>query len=200
MTEINLLPWRAEKREREKNEFISYLLAVVVIAIVTVFGINYYARSLVEQQTQRNAKIKSEITRLEGELREIKTLKILRQTLIARMNIVQDLQATRTLTVRLLNEIIDILPDGVYLYQISRVGDKVTLLGYAQSNTNISDLMRSISHSVWTQDPQLTEIKKTLEKERSDNNEFKLSFILKSKTMLGTKSNSMLDIKGSKHE
>lgn len=200
MTEINLLPWRVEKREREKNEFISYLLAAVVIAIVTVFGINYYARSLVEQQTQRNAKIKSEITRLEGELREIKTLKILRQTLIARMNIVQDLQATRTLTVRLLNEIIDILPDGVYLYQISRVGDKVTLLGYAQSNTNISDLMRSIGHSVWTQDPQLTEIKKTLEKERSDNNEFKLSFILKSKTMLGTKSNSMLDIKGSKHE
>ena len=108
------------------------------------------------------------------------------------MNIVQDLQATRTLTVRLLNEIIDIIPDGIYLYQIGRVGDKVTLLGYAVSNTNISGLMRSIGSSIWTQDPQLAEIKKSIEVERSDNNEFKLSFVLKSKSMLGTK--------GSRHE
>jgi type IV pilus assembly protein PilN len=192
MTEINLLPWREQKREREKNEFMIYLLAAVVFAVIMVFSINYYARSLVDQQTQRNNQIKTEITRLEEELKEIKTLKVLRQTLIARMNIVQDLQATRTLTVRLLNEIIDIIPDGVYLYQIGRIADKVTLLGYAVSNTNISDLMRSIGSSVWTQDPQLAEIKKSIEVERSDNNEFKLSFVLKSKSMLGTK--------GSRHE
>ena len=122
----------------------------------------------------------------EKKIKEISEIKKLRQALIARMNIVQNLQATRTLTVRLLDEIIRILPEGVYLYQIERVGDKVTLLGYAESNTNISKLMRSIEGSVWIKDPELTEIKKTTDNKLPDENEFKLGFILKSKTALGS--------------
>ena len=187
MTEINLLPWREQKREGEKKQFITYLIVAIVSAVVIVFLINYYATSLVDMQTQRNQRLRDEISQLEKQIKEISDIKKLREALIARMNIVQNLQATRTLTVRLLDEIIRIIPSGVYLYQIDRVGDKVTILGYAESNTNISQLMRSIEKSVWIQDPELTEIKKTAEVKLPDENEFKLSFILKSKTMLGPK-------------
>ena len=109
MTEINLLPWREQKREQEKKQFIIYLVLAVISSIMVVFLINYYATSLVDTQTAHNVRLKNEITQLEIKIKEIKTLKALRQALIARMDIVQDLQATRTLTVRLLDEIIKII-------------------------------------------------------------------------------------------
>ena len=187
MTRINLLPWREQKREQEKKQFLTYLIVGLVSSIVIVFLINYYATHLVDIQTQRNQRLQNEITQLEKQIKEISQLKTLRQALIARMMMVQNLQATRTLTVRLLDEMIRIIPDGVYLYQMNRDGDKVTVLGYAESNTNISQLMRSIEKSVWIQGPELTEIKKTTEVKQPDENEFKLSFILKSKSMLDHK-------------
>ena len=192
MTDINLLPWRELKREREKKQFITYLLVGLFSSIIIVFLINYYATSLVDMQTDRNQRLKNEIAQLDSQIKEISDIRSLREALIARMIIVQNLQATRTLTVRLLDEIIKILPEGVYVYQIDRVGDKITLLGYAESNTNISQLMRSIETSIWIQDPELTEIKKTVETKQFDENEFKLSFILKSKTMLGATPTPML--------
>ena len=187
MTDINLLPWREQKREQGKKQFITYLSVGAISAIVIVLLINYYATYLVGMQEHRNQRLKDEITQLERKIKEISDIKKLREALIARMNIVQDLQATRTLTVRLLDEIIRILPEGVYLYQVERVGDKVTLLGYAESNTNISKLMRSIESSVWIKDPVLTEIKKTTGIKLFYENEFKLGFFLKSNTALGSK-------------
>lgn len=193
MTDINLLPWREQKREREKKQFTMYFFVGLVSAAAVVFLINYYATYLVDMQTERNQRLRNEITKFEQQIKEIKNIKRLRQALIARMTIVQNLQATRTLTVRLLDEIIKIMPDGVYLNHVDRVGDKITLLGYAESNTNISTLMRNIQTSAWIQDPELTEIKKTREEGVPnptgpvvpDTNAFKLSFVLKSKSMLG---------------
>ena len=187
MTEINLLPWREKKREQEKKQFTIYLFMGLVFSVVVVFLVDYYALYLVDQQTQRNERLKNEITQLDKQIKSISEIKKLRQALIARMNIVQNLQATRTLTVRLLDEIIKIMPDGVYLNHVERVGDKITLLGYAESNTNVSSLMRDIQSSEWIQDPELTEIKKTVEANQPDENAFKLSFILKTKTMLDHK-------------
>ena len=189
MTEINLLPWREQKREQDQKQFIIYLVISFVSAAVVVFLMYLYASSLVDMQTEQNDRLKSEITKLDAQLNEITQLKKLRMALIARMNIVQNLLATRILTVRLMNEIIRILPDGVYLYHLDRVGEKVTMLGYAESNSDISQLMRNIEWSDLIQDPELTEIKKTADEKPTDEklsneNEFKLSFIEKNKTNL----------------
>lgn len=196
MAEINLLPWRETRREQEKKQFSLYLLAGIGFSMVMVFLFYSYAVSMVDDQTQRNQRLKNEINTLNNQIKEISKLKKLRQALIARMNIVQDLQATRTLTVKLFDEIINITPNGVYLYHIERAANKVTLLGYSESNTSISRLMRSIQMSRWIQDPALTEIKKTIEIKPGDpkiesnpyvQNEFNLSFVLKPKTLFGEK-------------
>ena len=129
--------------------------------------------------------------------KEIANIKKLRQALLARMNIVQNLQATRSLTVRLFDELIKIMPDGVYLTNVERAGDKITLLGYAESNTNISQLMRNIENNRWIQDPELTEIKKskdTLDKrfknlvwERLDNRIYSRIYYVIEKCSLNNK-------------
>ena len=179
MTEINLLPWRELKREQDKKQFTTYLAAGMVIAAMLVFAINHYAVEKVDAQRFLNHRLETEITELKKQIVEIENLQALRQGLIARMNIVQNLQSTRTLTVRLFDELIKVLPDGVFITRMDRRGDKITLHGFTQSNTNISDLMRNIANSYWIQNPELTEIKKTKETINKDINVFKLSFILK---------------------
>lgn len=185
MTEINLLPWRELKREREKKQFIIYLFMGLIAAAIVVFLINTYAKQLVEHQTYRNQQLQNEITTLEGQIKEIENIKKLREALIARMNIVQNLLITRVLTVRLFNELTEIMPNGVLLTRAERVGDKITVLGFAQANSDISELMRNIEKNGWIKSPELTEIKKPKDDGQGVGDEFKLSFVLSPK-IIGT--------------
>ncbi|KTC65781.1 Tfp pilus assembly protein PilN [Legionella adelaidensis] len=179
MTDINLLPWREVRREKEKKQFNILLGVGIAVGILIVFLVNSYARSLVENQTYNNQILQQEIDELKKQILEIADLKKLRQALIARMTIVQNLQSKRILTVRLLDELVKIMPDGVFLTSVERIEDKITLLGYAESNSQISQLMRNIEDNQWIQDPELTEIKKTTEENVTVENQFKLSFILR---------------------
>lgn len=181
MTQINLLPWREELREQEKKMFTTILIISALVAAFIVFIVNYYALELVAEQTERNQILQKELNSLDEQLKEIKILKQTRQALISRMSIVQNLQSTRTLMVHLFDELIKILPPGVYVTKLERKNDIVTLWGYSESNTNISILMRNIENNIWIQNPVLTEIKKMEDTKQPANNEFKLSFILKPK-------------------
>lgn len=193
MTEINLLPWRELKREQEQKQFNTILVAMVLIAIGVVLLMNYYANSLIDNQTSRNQRLQKEITIFDRQIGEIKKLKQEREAFISRMTVVQELQTTRPLTVHLFDELICVMPEGVYINKVSRIGRDITLLGYATSNTSVSDLMRNIEKNQWIQLPVLTEIRKTKEKNKSNGpvlknenpNEFVLSFILKKKSDYG---------------
>ena len=184
MTEINLLPWREARREQEKKNFTTMILASLVIAVCVVFLLNQYASSLVGEQTRRNEKLQGEINRLDAQIVEIKKLKLIRKGLISRMRIVHSLLTTRILTVHLFDELIKVLPDGVYLTEVKRVENRIIVQGYSESNTNVSILMRNIQHNPWIQNPVLTDIKKAGDgaKAVSNHNEFNLSFVLKPKT------------------
>lgn len=181
MTNINLLPWRELKREQQKKQFKIHLAGIFVIAVLAVLLVDYYVTIKIDEQMALNGRLEVEILEYKKQIDSIKTLRDLRQGLIARMTIVQNLQATRTLTVRLFDELTNILPDGVYITKMDRVGNKITLLGYTESNSNISQLMRNIESSQWIQLPALTEIKKMKEGRDDSPSEFKLSFILKPK-------------------
>lgn len=182
MTDINLLPWREQKREQEKKLFTTMLASAGIGAAFIVFLINYYASNLVSNQVVRNQMLETEIHRLDDEIAEIKLLKQTREGLISRMLIVQNLQSTRTLMVHLFDELIKIMPSGVFVTKLERQNDVVSLWGYSESNTNVSMLMRNIESDIWIQNPVLTEIKRSDEKkETAADNEFMLSFVLKPK-------------------
>ncbi len=182
MTDINLLPWRELKREQDKKLFQVCLIAALVVAVGCVFIVNHYLVTKIKVQSILNKRIEIEVTEYKKQIKEIKSLQTLRQNLIARMVIVQNLQSDRTLTVRLFDELITILPEGVYLTRVERVGNKIRLSGYTESNNNISRLMKNIEASSWIQLPELTEIKKMKDDIEDSSSEFKLSFILKPKS------------------
>ncbi|MDI1351723.1 MAG: PilN domain-containing protein [bacterium] len=179
MTRINLLPWREKQREQEKKLFTTYLLCGAAFAVCIVFLVNSYANYLIGDQTERNQIIQKEINILNDQIAEIKTLKRVRAGLISRMSIVQNLQSTRTLMVHLFDELIKIMPSGIYVTKLERKDNVVSLTGFSESNTNISILMKSIESNIWLHNPVLTEIKKIDDKQQAANNEFTLSFVLK---------------------
>ncbi|KTD67117.1 Tfp pilus assembly protein PilN [Legionella steelei] len=192
MTQINLLPWRELKREQDKKLFTTMLLVCVVVAAFIVFLINSYASGLVSNQITRNQMLQKEINTMNAQLNELKNLQKAREVLISRMSIVQHLQSTRTLMVHLFDELINIMPSGVYLTQVEGKNDVITVLGYTESNTFVSMLMRNIENNDWLHDPRLTEIKreennkdKDKEKQQSTENEFKLTFLLAPQFQIG---------------
>ncbi|MCC5790996.1 MAG: PilN domain-containing protein [Legionellaceae bacterium] len=177
MTEINLLPWRQLKREQEKKQFTAALAIMLVVAVAMVLILHTYVDRLIEFQSVRNQRLRNEILVFDRQINEMKKRKELREAFISRMMIVQSLQATRPLTVHLFDELIRVMPDGVFVNTIERSKDNIRLIGRAVSHTHISQMMRNMETNPWIRRPNLTEIKKSSHASREDN-EFRLSFLL----------------------
>jgi type IV pilus assembly protein PilN len=155
MARINLLPWREVERKRRQQEFGLMVLAGAVIAMLGVVGAHMQINSEVDAQSQRNAYLQREIDVVEQQIAEIRDLGKTKASLLARMNIIQELQSSRPQIVHLFDEIVTTIPEGVFLDQISQSGDKVELVGQAQSNARVSSFMRNIERSRWLGKPKL---------------------------------------------
>ncbi|ARB91930.1 PilN domain-containing protein [Legionella longbeachae] len=184
MTQINLLPWREQKREQEKKLFMVLFFIVIALSIFIVFLINTYASDLVSNQLVRNQMLQDEIAAMNSQLIEIKNLKKTRELFISRMFIVQHLQSTRTLMVHLFDELINVMPSGIYLTKVEGKNDILSVTGYTESNTYVSILMKNIEINEWIHSPVLSEIKKE-DRQEPANNEFKLNFVLAPQFQLG---------------
>jgi type IV pilus assembly protein PilN len=160
MIRINLLPHREAKRRERKNLFYALLVMSAVSGLLVVMGVGSYHAHQLSQQENRNAFIKAENTRLDGQIKEIASLKQEIDALKARQQAVEDLQSDRNQPVYLMAEMVKQVPEGVYLRSLKQVGQKVALNGVAQSNERVSDLLRNLGNSSsWLERPELVEIR-----------------------------------------
>ncbi|NMG74291.1 PilN domain-containing protein [Aromatoleum diolicum] len=167
MIRINLLPHRELKRRERRKQFYAFSGVMVVVGLVIGVIVHTVIAGYVERQERRNAFLKTEITKLDAEIAEIKRLREQIDALLARKQVIESLQATRAQSVQLLNELATRVPDGVYLRSIKQAGAKIALLGYSQSNSRVSNLMRSLDESAFLEQPGLVEVKSaTLNKRR----------------------------------
>jgi type IV pilus assembly protein PilN len=156
---INLLPHREAARKRRREVFYA-ALGASAIAGALVAGVIYlwYAAQISNQQS-KNMVLKTEIKRLEGQIKDIATLQAEIAALRARQQAVEDLQADRNMPVHLLNELVKQLPDGVYVTSLKQENQVITIQGTAQSNERVSELLRNLgSNSPWLTKPELVEI------------------------------------------
>jgi len=156
---INLLPHREERRKRGRQHFAALGGLTALLGLMIVSAGYLYISGLISTQDQRNAFLKSEISKLDKEIAEIKKLKDEIAALLARKQIIETLQADRAQTVHLLDQLVRQMPEGVYLRQLKQHGLGVNIQGYAQSNARVSTLMRNVESSPWLSSPQLIEIK-----------------------------------------
>ena len=165
MAHINLLPWREELRKLKLQEFIRTTAVSAVMAAVLVLAGHLYINGKIEYQKQRNNFIQAEIDILNKRIGRIEELESMKQGLLARMNVIQDLQSSRPESVHLMDELVRSLPDGVFLNAFKQINKDLTMEGIAQSNARVSDYMRNIDTSEWISNPHLDLIK-TTEKNR----------------------------------
>ena len=161
MIRINLLPHRAEKRKARKVQFIALSVIALVLGAIVVGFVHVTINAQIAHQERRNEYLKQEIVVLDKQIAEIRKLREQTEALLARKTIVENLQSTRSDVVHLLDQMLRILPDGVYLKTIKQTGNKINLGGFAQSNARVSTLMRAIEDSPWLDSPGLIEIHAT---------------------------------------
>src|SRR5574340_290473 len=174
MIRINLLPHRELARAARRRQFTTLLgIAVSTGVLVVILGHSVIAARQSTQEA-RNAYLDQEIAKLDTQITEIKKIREQTQALLARKQVVETLQSNRTEVVHLFDQMIRLLPDGLYLKAFKQDGDTVTITGYTQSSARVSTLMRNLNDSVGFESANLIEIKAaTVNNQRA--NEFGLA-------------------------
>jgi type IV pilus assembly protein PilN len=159
MIPINLLPHRAERRKRQLRQFLVMSGTVVAAAtVVWILGHTFFAQRI-DSQAARNKYLQDQIGLLDKQIDEIKKLKEQTQAMLERKKVVESLQSNRTEAVRLLDQLVRQLPEGLYLKSVKQTNDVINVVGYASSNARVSTLMRNFASSPWLEQPTLVEIK-----------------------------------------
>ena len=158
MPAINLLPWREAERKKRQRDF-GVAMGGAVVAGIAVIMLTMLAYSqMISAQESRNQRLTEEIAILEKDIAEIDALERQKERLLARMEIIEQLQSSRPEIVHLFDEVARQLPEGVYLTGLRQTGSRVELRGVAQSSTRVSALMRRIDASDWMTDPEVERV------------------------------------------
>jgi type IV pilus assembly protein PilN len=159
MSKINLLPWRQELRKHRQQEFLAILIGVVLIAAAILVVLHLFVDAKVVDQEQSNESIKGEISKLDGQIKEVADIKKRKEDLVARMRVIQDIQGKRPVSVRIMDDFARDVPDGIYIKLFKRTEAEFEVNGVAESPTQISEFMTRLNNSPWFQNARLSSVK-----------------------------------------
>lgn len=155
MARINLLPWREEKRRERQRQFLMTLLMTAILGVLLVFATGTIFDSKIRHQQSRNEMVKREISLLEARIKQIDELERTRARLISRKQVIERLQASRSTTVELLDNLAKSIPVGVTLVTIRQQGAALALAGSSQSNARVSAYLRELETNELFLKPEL---------------------------------------------
>ncbi len=158
MANINLLPWREAYRQERKKEFIAIAVAVLVVALLCSYAWSGWMSARIDNQESRNRLLRSEIAVLNREVAEVLELQRRREEVLERTEAIQSLQGDRSDIVRIFDEFVRVVPDGVFFTSLERRSRRLTLQGFAESNNRVSTLMRQLDGSEMFSEPNLTRV------------------------------------------
>lgn len=158
MARINLLPWRAERRKQREREFYMMLGATAVSAVLVFMCASYWMGMRIDNQNERNTYLDQQIKLLEKDIEKIQNLEKVRSQLLARKEIIEDLQSNRSQMVHLFDQMSKSIPDGTRLTSLKQSGDKLTLEGVAESSTRVATYMRALENSPYLGKADLAKI------------------------------------------
>src|SRR5262245_5251817 len=155
MPRINLLPWREAERKRKRQEFGVGAVGALALAGFITFAVNWHMQGMIDDQNGRNQYLKGEITKLDKQITEILDLEAQKQRLLARMQVIEQLERSRPEIVHVFDQLVRTIPDGVNLVSVKQTDRKLQIKGLAQSSTRVASYMRNLDSSEWFADPSL---------------------------------------------
>lgn len=158
MAQINLLPWREERRQELKKEFLVTLGLVAALGAGLLLLADRVVSNQIDHQKARNSYLTQNIKELDKQVKEIRNLERRRTQLLERMEVIQRLQGNRPIIVRVLDQLVRTVPDGVFYTSLATKGKTISISGIAESNNRVSSLMRRLDDSDWLADPNLDKV------------------------------------------
>ena len=155
MPRINLVPWREAERKRKRQEFAVGAVGALILAGVIGFAVSWQMQGAIDDQNERNQYLKDEIAKLDKQIVEIQDLEAQKQRLLARMQVIEQLERSRPEIVHVFDQLARTIPDGVNLSSLRQMDRKIQLKGLAQSSTRVASYMRNLDASEWLSDPSL---------------------------------------------
>jgi len=155
MAHINLLPWREEERQRKKKEFFAILGGTVILMAAIGLATHVFMEGMISYQEKRNLYLENEIRQVEVKIKEISELEKKKEQLIARMRVIERLQSNRPEVVHMFDELVRLVPEGLYIQDLTQKGNELTIKGQTQSNARVSAFMRALEDSPWFNTPAL---------------------------------------------
>lgn len=192
MARINLLPWREELRQERQRQFMMSLLLTSILGVVLVFLVGMIFDQAIQRQEVRNQTIRAEISRLDAQIRRIEELEETRARLLSRKQVIERLQASRSLTVEMLDQMAKSIPVGVTLNSIEQQGMNVTLSGTSQSNARVSAYLQALADNGLFVDPDLTFVRTAREAE-NPTEPFEFSIRVKIRNRVEEQEGAMMD-------
>ena len=172
---INLLDWRTELNNLRKTQFFAMLGLGTALAVGGVGVVYYGVQGAIDHQRERNAFLEQQIVEMDKKIKEIEELEKVKANLLARMKVIEELQASRAAMVHFFDEILNTLPEGVYIKSLRQSGAGVTVEGVAESNNRVSAYMKNIESSRWFAEPRLVVIN-TKDVAKRRQSEFQMQF------------------------
>ena len=155
MPRINLLPWREVGRARLRQEFMLAILAAVLIGVLGALVIRWQYGVMIAQQNARNQYLTDQLKQLDGQISEINDLEQKKSALQSRIKVIEQLQQSRPEVVHIFDQLVRLLPEGVYLTEVTQTDRRIQIKGIAESSSRVSTFMRNIDASEWLKDPSL---------------------------------------------
>ncbi|MCB1856013.1 MAG: PilN domain-containing protein [Pseudomonadales bacterium] len=159
MAHINLLPWREERRQELKKDFLVTSGLVLLLAVGLVLLGDRIVNGQIENQKARNQYLVDNIKILDEQVAEIRELEKKRNQLLDRMRVIQELQGNRPIIVRVLDQLVRTVPDGVFYTNLQTNDKTISIRGVAESNNRVSSLMRRLAASDWLANPNLDAVR-----------------------------------------
>jgi len=159
MAQINLLPWREERRQELKKDFLVTVGLVLALGVGLVLLADRVVDGQIQNQNARNQYLADNIKVLDERVAEIRELQRKRNQLLDRMRVIQELQGNRPIIVRVLDQLVRTVPDGVFYTSLQTKDKTITIRGIAESNNRVSSLMRRLDSSDWLSNPNLDAVK-----------------------------------------
>lgn len=173
MIEVNLLPWRENEKQKNQQEFFTSLTIVLMVFLIIAGSIHFYLSHKIQQQEERNNYLTQQLTIYQNQIQEISNLKVYRQNLLDKINIIKNINATRSFVVKLFETTVKVIPDGLYITAIKRTDNQISIEGSAESNSRIATLIRQIDQSEILINPTLVKI------DSKSGSNFRYTFSLK---------------------
>lgn len=149
MANIDLRPWREERRKERQKQFILILVLVVAAAGFAGYSWDQTVQGQIQFQNTRNTFLQQRIADLDLKIAEIASLREQREQLVDRMEVIQSLQGDRPIIVHVFESLVRATPEGVYFTSLSSQGNSINIEGRADRELSISDLLRNLDASPW---------------------------------------------------